>query len=72
MISSRTDLSTETNKNIIKTSVNPTNMKVGICALKSLRDGRILTETKSKEEIELLHADITEMQPTARSKRSET
>ena len=31
-----------------------------ICALKSLRDGRILMEIKSKEEIELLHADITE------------
>jgi len=36
-------------------------MKVGFCALKSLRDGRILMEMKSKEEIELLHADITEI-----------
>jgi hypothetical protein len=35
-------------------------MKVGICALKSLRDGRVLMETKSKEEIELLHAGINE------------
>ena len=35
-------------------------MKVGICALKSLRYGRILMETKSKEETELLHADINE------------
>jgi hypothetical protein len=35
-------------------------MKVGICALKSLWDGRVLMETKSKEEIELLHVDINE------------
>jgi len=35
-------------------------MKVGICTLKSLRDGRVLMETKSKEEIELLYADINE------------
>ena len=60
MISSRTDHSAEAIKNIIKTRVNPTNINVGICALKSLRDGSILMETKSKEEIELLHADITE------------
>lgn len=33
-------------------------MKVGICAFRSQRDGRVLLETKSKEEIELLYADI--------------
>jgi hypothetical protein len=32
-------------------------VKVGICAIRSQRDGRVL-ETKSKEEIELLHTDI--------------
>jgi TolA-binding protein len=45
-------------KSIIKTNINPTNMKVGICAFRSQRDGRVLLETKSKEEIELLYADI--------------
>jgi hypothetical protein len=60
LISSRTDHSVEAIKNIIKTNVNPTSMKVGICALKSLRDGRVLMETKSKEEIKLLHSDINE------------
>ena len=59
-ITSRTDHSVEAIKNIINRSVNPTSKKVGICALKSLRDGRVLMETKSKEELELLHADINE------------
>jgi ribosomal protein L29 len=40
-------------KNIIKTS-----MKVGICALKSLQDGTVIMETKSKEDLELLIANM--------------
>ena len=35
-------------------------MKVGICALKSLRDGRVIMETKSKEDQELLYTNINE------------
>ena len=50
----------ECNKNIIKTSVNHTSMKVGICALKSLRDGRVIRETKSKEDVELLCTNIND------------
>jgi hypothetical protein len=50
----------KSNKNIIKTSLNPTNMKVGICALKSLRDGRVILETKIKEDIELLCANTND------------
>jgi len=46
--------------NIIKTSVNITSMKVGICALKSLRDGRIIVETKSKEDLEILYTNIND------------
>jgi hypothetical protein len=57
-VKTRTNHSPEAIKNIIKTSINPTNMKVGICAFRSQRDGRVLLETKSKEEIELLYADI--------------
>jgi hypothetical protein len=30
-------------------------MKVGICALKSLTDGRVIMETKSKEDLKLLY-----------------
>ena len=33
-------------------------MKVGVCAFRTQRDGRVLLETKSKEETELLYADI--------------
>jgi hypothetical protein len=36
MITSRTNHSGDAIKNITKTSVNPTSMKVGICAIKSL------------------------------------
>jgi hypothetical protein len=57
-VKSRTNQSAETVRNIIKTSINPTSMKVGICALRSLQDGRVLLETKSKEELELLHSNI--------------
>jgi len=35
-------------------------MKVGICALKSLRDGRVILETKIKEDIELLCANTND------------
>jgi hypothetical protein len=54
----KTNHSPEAIKNIIKTSINPTSMKVGICAFRSQRDGRVLLETKSKDEIELLYPDI--------------
>ena len=57
-VKTRTNHSPEAIKNIIKTSINPNNMKVGICAFRSQRDGRVLLDTKSKEEIELLYADI--------------
>jgi hypothetical protein len=57
-VTTRTNHSPEATKNIIKTSINPTSMKVGICAFRSQKDGRVLLETKSKEEIELLYADI--------------
>jgi hypothetical protein len=58
MVRSKTNHSSDEIKNIIRTSINPTNMKIGICAFRSLRDGRVLLETKSKEEIELLHSNI--------------
>jgi hypothetical protein len=48
MISSRTNHTEDAIKNIIKASLNPTSMKVGICALKSLRDGRVIMETRVK------------------------
>ncbi|PSN35470.1 hypothetical protein C0J52_20968 [Blattella germanica] len=35
-------------------------MKIGICSMKSLRDGRVMIEANSKQEIELLDAPIRE------------
>ena len=35
-------------------------MKVGIRALKSLRDGRIIMLTKSKEDLEILHMNLND------------
>jgi hypothetical protein len=35
-------------------------MQVGICALKSLRDGRVIMETKIKEDIELICTNIND------------
>ena len=60
MVKSKTNHSGETIKNVIKSSINPTSMKAGICSFRSLRDGRVLLETKSKEEIELLHTHIND------------
>jgi hypothetical protein len=54
----RTNHSAETIKNIIKTNSNPSSMKVGICAFRSLQDGRVLLETKSKEELQLPHTNM--------------
>jgi len=60
MITSRTNHSGDAIKNIIKTSVNPTSMQVGICDLKSLKNGRVIMETKSKEDIEMLCTNIND------------
>jgi hypothetical protein len=56
-VETRTNHSPEAIKNI-KTSINSTSMKIGICTFRLQRDGRVLLETKSKEETELLYADI--------------
>ena len=50
MVKSRLERSTEV-KNVLRTKVNPTEMKVGIKTLKSLKDGRVLIEVGSTEEI---------------------
>ena len=38
--------------------MNPTDIKVGINSLRQLRDGRVMIETSSKEEIEKLGDEI--------------
>ena len=48
----------DTIKNLSKTKINPTKIKVGIKSFKSLKNGRVLTETNSKGELEALEKDI--------------
>jgi hypothetical protein len=45
-------------KGLLKSKINPTEMKVGINTFKSLKNGRVLIQTNSKQEIELLEKDI--------------
>jgi len=47
-------------KSLLKTQVNPTEIKVGITSIKPLRDGRIIIEAGSKDEIEKLGEQIGE------------
>jgi hypothetical protein len=54
------DLSTEEVKTTLRTKVNPTTMKVGIRTLKSLKDGRVLIEAGTMEEIDKLKQTIQE------------
>jgi hypothetical protein len=47
-------------KNLLKSKVNHTEIKVGITSLKSLRNGRVRLEAGSKEEITILVEKIGE------------
>ncbi|PSN31167.1 hypothetical protein C0J52_25767 [Blattella germanica] len=60
MVKSKENQNTEAIKAAIKRNINPTAMKIGICSMKSLRDGRVMIEANSKQEIELLDAAIRE------------
>jgi len=48
----------ETIKQLLKAKIYPSEIKVGINAFKTLNSGRVLIETKSKEEIEALDNEI--------------
>ena len=56
MIKSKESHSSETIKRLLKTNINPTEIKVGI----NLKDGRIFIETGSKEEVMMLKKNINE------------
>ena len=58
MVISKSDQPPETIKSILKSQINPTEKKVGIKSLKSLRDGRVLIEVGSVDETNLLSAKI--------------
>jgi hypothetical protein len=57
-VKSKSNQSTEIIKSVLKTKVNPTELKVGIKSFKSLKDGRVLIEAGSLDEINLLSTTI--------------
>jgi len=59
-VTSKDKQTSETIKEILKTNINPTEIKVGINALKTLRNGKVLIETNTKEELETLDKDIND------------
>ncbi|PSN33748.1 hypothetical protein C0J52_26842 [Blattella germanica] len=52
--------SSEQVKTLLKKNINPTGIKVGIKAFRSLHDGRIILETGSEDEINALCSNITD------------
>ena len=59
-VKSKHNESPEAMKVILKRKINPTELKVGISAFKSLRDGRLVIETGCRKEIDLLSEKIRE------------
>ena len=57
-VKSKKSHSAEAIKGILKSKINPTDIKVGINSLKALTDGRVLITTSRKEEAEVLEMDI--------------
>jgi hypothetical protein len=49
---------TEEIKKLLKAKIDPVNIQVGIRSLKSLRNGNVLIEADTKEEIEILNSQI--------------
>jgi hypothetical protein len=45
-------------KDILKSRINPTDIRVGINSLKTLRNGKVQIETCNKEDIEILTKNI--------------
>ena len=52
--------SPETIKEVLKDKINPTEIKVGINTFKKLKNTKVLTETNSKVEIEVLEKTSTQ------------
>lgn len=58
IVSTKSDESSDSVKTLLKSKIDPTSINVGIQTFKSLKDGRVLIETRSKEEIEILNDKI--------------
>ena len=50
--------STEEIKKLLKTKIDPIDMKIGIRTLKRLKNGQVLIEADSKEELEMLNSQL--------------
>lgn len=58
IVKSKNKQPAESVKQLLKSKVNPAEIKVGINTLKTLRDGRLLIESSSRNEIEVLSSNI--------------
>ena len=58
-VRSKSNQSTEMIKTALRTYINPTEMRVGIKSFKSVKDGRVLIEAGSSNEINLLSTTIS-------------
>ena len=58
LVQSKRNLPTEVIKNALKTSVNPKEIRIGIKSFKSMKDGGVLIEAGTQEEINLLSSTI--------------
>jgi hypothetical protein len=59
-VKSRDNCTPESIKELLRAKINPTEIKVGINTFKALKNGKVLIETNSKEEIEALEKNINE------------
>ena len=58
MVKSKSNLTTEAIKTVVKSNINPTAMKVGVNSFKSLKGGRVLIEIGTSEEPNLLSSSM--------------
>ena len=59
-VTPKESISTDAIKDILKSNINPTEMKIGINSLKSLKNGKVQIEASNKEDIDKLTRDIHE------------
>jgi hypothetical protein len=60
-VKSKSSHSIENMKTLVKTNVNPVDIKTGITTFKGLRNGRILIETHNKQKIDAVSKTMNEM-----------
>ena len=56
-VKSKEPLPPESIKGVLKAKINPSKIRVGINTLRTLRNGQVLIETSSREELEAIEID---------------